>query len=58
MTDTIKFDSTYAYELIFEYIETFYNTIRIHIHCGYLSPNEYEEEYLKKLRENAIEIAG
>ena len=35
-----------------------YNTIRIHSHCGYLSPNEYEEEYLKNLRENAAEIAG
>ncbi|MFR3430967.1 MAG: IS3 family transposase [Holdemanella porci] len=25
-----------------EYIETFYNTIRIHSHCGYESPNQYE----------------
>lgn len=34
-----------AKRLIFEYIETFYNTIRIHGHCDYLSPDEYEKEY-------------
>ncbi|MBL1230776.1 IS3 family transposase [Enterococcus sp. BWB1-3] len=28
--------------MIFEYIETFYNTVRIHSHCNYLSPNEFE----------------
>ena len=39
----------HAYKLIFQYIETFYNTVRIHSHCGYLSLNEYEEQYLKKL---------
>ena len=32
-----------AYKLIFEYIEAFYNTVRIHSHCQYLSPNEYEK---------------
>lgn len=52
------FNYTHAYKLIFEYIETFYNTVRIHSHCGYLSPNEYEEEYLKSLEENAIEKAN
>ncbi len=35
--------------LVFEYIETFYNTVRIHSHCGYLSPNEYENVYEQKL---------
>ncbi len=39
------FDYRHAYRLIFEYIETFYNTRRIHGHCGYLSPNEYEKEH-------------
>ncbi|MBQ9102908.1 MULTISPECIES: IS3 family transposase [Treponema] len=24
--------------LVFEYIETFYNTKRIHSHCGFISP--------------------
>ena len=33
----------HAYRLVFEYIETFYNTKRIHSHCGYLSPNQFEE---------------
>lgn len=36
------FDYKHAYRLVFEYIETFYNTVRIHSHCGYLSPDEYE----------------
>ncbi|WP_432748889.1 IS3 family transposase [Pectinatus frisingensis] len=31
--------------LVFEYIETFYNTVRIHSYCGYKSPNQYEQEY-------------
>ena len=39
----------HAYKLVFEYIETFYNTVRIHSHCGYLSPNEYENVYEQKL---------
>lgn len=34
-----------AYRLIFEYIETFYNTVRIHSHCNYKSPNQYEKNY-------------
>jgi len=38
-----------AYKLVFEYIETFYNTVRIHSHCGYLSPNEYENVYKQEL---------
>ena len=28
----------HAYRLVFEYIETFYNTVRIHSHCDYMSP--------------------
>ena len=39
----------HAYKLVFESIETFYNTVRIHSHCGYLSPNEYENVYEQKL---------
>lgn len=35
----------HAYRLVFEYIETFYNTVRIHSHCNYLSPNEFEKMY-------------
>ncbi|MBV3427924.1 IS3 family transposase [Catenibacterium mitsuokai] len=36
-----------AYKLVFEYIETFYNTVRIHSHCNYQSPNQYEKSYVK-----------
>jgi len=36
-----------AYQLVFEYIETFYNTQRIHSHCNYMSPNEFEQLYEK-----------
>ena len=44
------FDYNHAYKLVFEYIETFYNTVRIHSHCDYLSPNEYEDKYWKELK--------
>lgn len=32
----------HAYRLCFEYIETFYNTVRIHSHCDYNSPDKFE----------------
>lgn len=35
----------HAYRLIFEYIETFYNTVRIHSYCDYMSPDEFEKLY-------------
>lgn len=35
-----------AHELIFEYIETFYNTIRIHEFCGMKSPYDYENTFV------------
>ena len=35
----------HAYRLVFEYIETFYNTVRIHSHCNYMSPNNFEKMY-------------
>ena len=40
------------------YIETFYSTVRIHSHCGYLSPNEYEEQYLKNLETDVTNLAS
>jgi transposase InsO family protein len=36
-----------AYQLIFEYVEAFYNTKRIHSHCDYMSPNDFEKLYEK-----------
>ena len=41
-------DYKHAEKLVFEYIETFYNTVRIHSHCGYLSPNQYEDKYCEE----------
>jgi len=40
----------HAYVLIFEYIEAFYNTVRIHSHCNYMSPDEFEIAYEKALK--------
>lgn len=35
-------NSDHAHELVFSYIETFYNTVRIHEYCGMMSPHNYE----------------
>lgn len=35
-------DYEHAHKLVFEYLEGFYNTVRIHSHCDYKSPNDYE----------------
>ena len=32
-----------------EYIEAFYNTVRIHSHCNYMSPDQFEKLYLRLL---------
>nr|WP_279217392.1 IS3 family transposase [Clostridium sp. AF34-13] len=50
-------DYNHAYKLIFKYIEAFYNTVRIHSHCDYVSPNEYEKKYWIKLRQMEINVA-
>jgi transposase InsO family protein len=50
-------DYEHAYKLVFEYIEAFYNTIRSHSHCGFLSPMEFEKQYYEKL-ELAAELAA
>jgi len=42
----------HAYKLVFEYIETFYNTFRSHSYCEYLSPKEYEDYYYAQLRKS------
>ena len=36
-------DYNHAKQLIFEYLEGFYNTVRIHSHSDFKSPNEYEK---------------
>ena len=50
-------DYKHAYRLIFEYVEAFYNTVRIHSHCDYKSPNDYEKSYWLKLKKMEIEVA-
>lgn len=35
----------HAYRLVFEYLEPFYNTKRIHSHCDYMSPDDFERLY-------------
>ena len=51
------FDYRHAYKLVFEYIETFYNTVRIHSHCDYVSPEQYEKEYLRQM-EMKMQVAS
>lgn len=35
-------NAEHAHKLVFEYIETFYNTVRIHEHCDMMSPYDFE----------------
>lgn len=37
-----------VYSCVFDYIELFYNSHRRHSALGYISPNVYEEQYLKE----------
>lgn len=39
----------HAHSLVFEYINTFYNTTRSHSACGYLSPIEFENQYAQNV---------
>lgn len=50
-------DYNQAYKIIFEYIDCFYNTVRIHSHCGYMSPMAYEEKYYQSIKEHEKNIA-
>lgn len=47
----------HAYTLIFEYIEAFYNTVRIHSHCNYISPDQFEKLYTKTQKELATKVS-
>ncbi|WP_274436638.1 IS3 family transposase [Alicyclobacillus sp. ALC3] len=41
-----------AMKRIFEYIEVWYNRVRIHASTAYLSPVEYEYTYFQAFREH------
>lgn len=47
-----------AQKLVFEYINTFYNTVRIHSHCDYMSPDDYERMYKELKAENVKALAS
>ena len=46
-----------AYKLVFEYIEAFYNTKRIHSHCDYMLPDDFEKLYAK-VQNGSLLLAG
>lgn len=50
-------DYRHAYRLVFEYIDAFYNTVRIHSHCGYISPDAYEQQYYNRLKQAEKTVA-
>ena len=50
-------DYNQAYRSIFEYLEAFYNTKRIHSHCDFMSPDEFERVY-KRAHAKAELLAG
>lgn len=50
-------DYGHAYVVVFEYIETFYNTVRIHSHCNYMSPDQFEAVYIAAHKIN-MTVAG
>lgn len=45
-----------ARRLVFDYIETFYNTVRSHSHCDYLLPVEFEKKYYSGY-ESKVQVA-
>ena len=50
-------DYQQANRLVFEYIEAFYNTKRIHGYCGYMSSNDFESLY-EKTKDSRLQLAG
>jgi transposase InsO family protein len=50
-------DYQQAYRLVFEYLEAFYNTKRIHGHCDYMSPNDFEKLYEQSQDKNLLLVS-
>lgn len=50
-------DHIHAHKLVFEYVESFYNTKRIHSHCNFMSPDDYEKLYAKANKED-LQLVG
>ncbi|WKY49246.1 IS3 family transposase [Eubacteriaceae bacterium ES3] len=50
-------DFKHAYRLVFEYIESFYSTKRIHSHCDFMSPDDFEKLFAK-LNKSDLQLAG
>ena len=50
-------DFKHAHRLVFEYIETFYNTKRTHSYCEYLSPLEFEKTFYQQ-KKDKLKIAS
>jgi transposase InsO family protein len=50
-------DFKHAYRLVFEYIESFYNTKRIHSHCDFISPDDFEKLFTK-MNKPDLQLAG
>jgi transposase InsO family protein len=50
-------DLKHAYQLVFEYMEAFYNTVRIYSHCKYMSPDNFEKLY-QKIQKGEAKLAS
>ncbi|NTW72413.1 MAG: IS3 family transposase [Eubacteriaceae bacterium] len=50
-------DHVHAHRLVFEYIEAFYNTKRIHSHCDFMSPDDFEKLY-SEADKYGMQLAG
>ena len=49
--NAVQYHHEHTNKLVFEYIDAFYNTIRIHSHCDYSSPCDFEDLYFNSLCE-------